>query len=344
MGLSPDVAIARILDANLDRAREGMRVLEEWCRFGLNDRHWSEVLKEARQQLGQHHSDDLRSARDTAGDVGTALTHPQEAQRHDIRHLLTVNLSRVQEALRVLEEYAKIARPALALTAKSLRYQVYVLESFLLGQPYRDRLSQAQLYLVTSPHDRLETVVEAAIAGGVQIVQYRDKEGENGQRLMRAQALRDCCRRHDVLFLVNDHVDLALAVDADGVHLGQKDLPIGVARHLLGSQKIIGRSTTNPEELAKALAEGADYVGVGPIYATPTKPGRAPAGLTYARHALAHCPIPWFAIGGIDLAHLSEVMVAGVRRVAVVREIMNADDPAAISGQFRHQLASPPAS
>jgi thiamine-phosphate pyrophosphorylase len=269
------------------------------------------------------------------------LTHPQEVQRQDVAHLLTANLSRVQEALRVLEEYAKLDRPALVQGAKALRYQIYSLESFLLGQPHRDRLNQAQLYLVTSPHDRLVAVVEAAIAGGVQIVQYRDKEAENGERFARAQALRECCRRHGVLFLVNDHVDLALAVDADGVHLGQKDLPIAVARQLLGAQKIIGRSTTNPEELAKALAEGADYVGVGPIYATPTKPGRAPAGLTYARHALDHCPIPWFAIGGIDLAHLPEVTAAGVQRVAVVREIMQAGDPAAVSRQLRQLLRTP---
>ena len=138
--------------------------------------------------------------------------------------------------------------------------------------------------------------------------------------------------------MINDRVDLALAVDADGVHLGQQDLPIATTRRLLGRDRLIGRSTTNPQEMAKALAEGADYIGVGPVYATPTKPDKAAAGLDYVRYAAEHSPVPFYAIGGIDAQNLDEVLAAGGDRVAVVRALMAAEDPTAASQQFIARL------
>ncbi|MEO0491457.1 MAG: thiamine phosphate synthase, partial [Cyanobacteria bacterium J06659_2] len=136
----------------------------------------------------------------------------------------------------------------------------------------------------------------------------------------------------------NDRIDLALAANADGVHLGQQDLPIAVARQLLGDQAIIGRSTTSPDEMQRAIAEGADYIGVGPVYATPTKPDKAAAGLDYVRHAAAHATLPWFAIGGIDSHNLREVIDAGAQRVAIVRAIMQADNPTLITQSLATQL------
>ena len=128
-------AILRILDANLNRAREGLRVIEEWCRFGLERSDLTEICKNLRQQLGQLHTADIRAARDTPGDPGIHLTHPQESQREDIRQVLLANCARVQESLRVLEEYGKIDRPDLAATAKQIRYQVYTLESAMTPKP-----------------------------------------------------------------------------------------------------------------------------------------------------------------------------------------------------------------
>jgi thiamine-phosphate pyrophosphorylase len=323
-------AVYRILDANLDRAREGLRILEEWCRFGLNDATYTEQIKHLRQTLAQWHTDDLRQARDTPGDPGTVLTHAQEAEREDLRAVLQANLCRVQEALRVLEEYGKLYRPDFAAACKAMRYQVYTLESDLMGGQRAQRLQrlrQASVYLVTSPQDTLIATVEAALKGGITLVQYRDKNTEDEVRLQRAQQLRDLCHRYQALFLVNDRVDLALAVGADGVHLGQTDLPVAVARRLLGPQAIIGRSTTNPEEMNRALSEGADYIGVGPVYSTPTKPGKAAAGLDYVRYAAAQAPAPWFAIGGIDGDNLSAVLQAGAQRVAIVRAVMEAENP-----------------
>ncbi|MFS8895510.1 thiamine phosphate synthase, partial [Synechococcus sp. R3-13] len=270
-------AVARILDANLDRAREGLRVLEEWFRFGLEEGELSAECKAMRQALARWHSDPLRLARDTPADPGTQISHPQEEQRRDLRHLLQANCSRVQEALRVLEEYGKLAEshhwvaPGLAKLAKDMRYRLYVLESELLGGSLRQRLLAAHLYLVTSPVPHWLEVVEKSLRGGVTLVQYRRKNLPDGEMLRDLKQLRQLCNRYQALMIVNDRVDLALVSQADGVHLGQTDLPVAQARHLLGSQRLIGLSTTNAEELAQALNSDVDYIGVGPVYPTPTK-------------------------------------------------------------------------
>ncbi len=330
----PERAVHRILDANLDRAREGIRIIEEWCRFGLNHQPMTEQLKHLRQTLAQWHSPELRMARDTPGDPGTSLTHPQESERTSIVSVLQANLCRIQEALRVLEEYGKLYRVDFAAACKDMRYTIYTLESELLGQYRIHQLQRALTYLVTSPRDNLLQVVEAALQGGLALVQYRDKHTDDCIRIQLAQELKDLCHRYGALFLVNDRVDLALAVDADGVHLGQTDLPIDVARQLLGQDRIIGRSTTNPDEMQRAIAEGADYIGVGPVYSTPTKPDKAPAGLDYVRYASDHSTVPWYAIGGINSENLIEVLQAGAERVAVVRAIIEAENPTLMSQYF----------
>lgn len=327
-------AVARILDANLDRAREGLRVLEEWFRFGLEDAAGSRECKEMRQALAQWHSDPLRFARDTPADPGTQLSHPQEARRRDLSHLLQANCSRAQEALRVLEEYGKLAEsshwvaPGLAKLAQDMRYRLYALENELLGGSLRQRLSETHLYLVTSPVPNWLEAVEKSLRGGVTLVQYRRKNLSDGEMLRDLQQLRQLCDRYHTLMIVNDRIDLALISQADGVHLGQTDLPVAWARQLLGAQKLIGLSTTNPEELAQALTAGVDYIGVGPVYATPTKADKPASGLEYVRLAADKAHIPWFAIGGIDTHNLAQVRQAGATRVAVVRALMEAPDPA----------------
>jgi thiamine-phosphate pyrophosphorylase len=322
-----DRAIARILDANLDRAREGLRVLEEWCRFGLNRQDWTAQCKSMRQTLAAFHHPDYLAARNTPADVGTSLSHDQELLRRDPEHLLRVNCGRVQEALRVLEEYGKLADPTLAETAKTLRYQVYHLETQIAGSPLRQRLAENRLYLITMPVPDWLTQVEKALQGGVRLVQYRAKEGSDQAKLAELQALRRLCDAYGSLLIVNDRVDLALIAGADGVHLGQTDLPVAAVRTLLGSGKIIGQSTTNAEELAKALSAAVDYIGVGPFFATPTKPGKPPLSPDYVAQVRQEVTIPWFAIGGIDLENLDQVMAQGATRVAVVRALMTAPDP-----------------
>lgn len=333
-------ALYRILDANLDRAREGLRIVEEWCRFGLDDARLTEECKNLRQELARWHFPEFRAARDTPGDPGTALTHAQEAQRSSVHQVLAANLCRVQEALRVLEEYGKVHSSEMGSAFKQMRYRVYTLDSTLMSCQRQQLLKNCLLYLVTSPTENLFATVEAALQGGVTLVQYRDKNADDCVRLENASKLCHICHRYGALFIVNDRVDIALAVDADGVHLGQQDIPIALARQLLGAQRLIGRSTHCPDDLYRAIQEGADYIGVGPIYETPTKAGRPAAGLDYARYAAEHATIPWFAIGGIDPDNLNEVLSTGAERVAVVRAIMQAENPTLVTQYFCSQLES----
>ncbi|HVL80518.1 MAG TPA: thiamine phosphate synthase, partial [Actinomycetota bacterium] len=190
-------------------------------------------------------------------------------------------------------------------------------------------LDDVRLYLVAGPSfgaHRIGPVVEA----GVGIVQLRDKEAEAVDVLAAAEEWAVACRRVGVPFVVNDRPDIAAAAGADGVHLGQADLPPRYARRLLGSRAIVGRSTHTPEQVAAAIAENeagdVDYIAVGPVHETPTKPGRPAAGLELVRHAAAHVRFPWFAIGGISPGNVDEVIGAGATRVVVVRAITDSAD------------------
>jgi thiamine-phosphate pyrophosphorylase len=332
--------IYRILDANLDRCREALRVIEEWCRFGRNNASEVELLKNLRHALAQWHLPEFKQARNTPADVGTAITHEQELQKADLRAVLMANFSRAQEGLRVLEEYAKLYNLEMAQAMKQMRYQVYSLETAVLfdQSDRRQRLHRAVLYLVTSPVPNLFAQVEASLRGGVDVVQYRDKEAADCDRLTIATKLKELCANYHALFLVNDRVDVALAVGADGVHLGQTDLPVAIARQILGAEAIIGQSTTNPEELKRALASGVDYVGVGPVFATPTKPDKPPAGFDYVQYACQNATVPWFAIGGIDIGNLETVIKAGARRIAVVRSLMQSNDPEVVARAMKQKL------
>ena len=345
-------SIDRLIDANLDRAREGLRVLEDWGRFVLERPDLVARSKDLRQRLGRLHQPRYKLARHTATDPATGLAHPAQLERGTGAEVVAANAGRVQEALRVLEEFGRRDDPLLAQEAAAIRYLAYDLEVDLLrAQPgdedRRQRLAQCHLYLVTSPSPRLEDQVRSALEAGVRLVQYRAKDSDaasahplnDHQRLAQARALRELCTAQGALFIVNDRIDLALAVDADGVHLGQDDLPPAVARQLLGQGRLLGRSTHAIEQLRQAVQDGCDYVGVGPVNATPTKPGREPVGLAYVAQAAAECPIPCFAIGGIDLSNLAAVVAAGARRVAVVRAITAAPDPRAASAALLEALA-----
>ncbi|MGB3296282.1 MAG: thiamine phosphate synthase [Phormidesmis sp.] len=345
-----DRALLRILDANLDRAREGIRTIEEWCRFGLNDEASTATLKHLRQSVARWHSSDIRLARDTPGDLGTTLTHPEEATRSSVVEILQVNFARSQEALRVLEEYGKLRSVEMAAAFKQMRYQLYTLDSQIVGPMLsalpveqidlfqrHQQLMEARTYLVTSPVPDLLDVVESALKGGIAIVQYREKTADDEERLHIARQMKALCHRYGTLFIVNDRVDIAVAAEADGVHLGQHDLPIDVARAILGPDKIVGRSTTSPEELQRSLGEKADYIGVGPVHETPTKPGKAAAGNDYVRYAAQHATMPWFVIGGLNAENIGPTLAAGATRVAVVRALMQADNPAEVARSLVQQ-------
>jgi len=204
----------------------------------------------------------------------------------------------------------------------------------------RERLSRSRLYFVTDLRPDIEELVAQALTGGVDMVQLRDKHASDAELLDAAGCLRERCREHEALFWVNDRPDLALACGADGVHLGQDDEPVPVVREQVGPDMLIGLSTHTPEQLRGAVSSGADQLSVGPVRETPTKPGRAAAGLSYVAHAARHAAgRPWFAIGGIDLDNVHEVIDAGATRIVVVRAIRDAADPRAAAAAFARELA-----
>ena len=191
----------------------------------------------------------------------------------------------------------------------------------------RDRLGRARLYLVSgADHEDLSGFLDAVLEAGVDAVQIREKDAEAGDVIRRGEVFREMAERHGALFIVNDRPDIALALDADGVHLGQNDLPVEVARGILGPDAIIGLSTHSRDQLDAAPTE-ADYVCVGPIWETPTKAGRPAVGVDLVRYAAEHERRPWFAIGGINTDNLPQVVAAGARRIVVVRAVTKAPDP-----------------
>ncbi|MEW5762800.1 MAG: thiamine phosphate synthase [Bacillota bacterium] len=333
-------ALYRILDVNLNRAREGLRVAEEVARFAAGDAELAGLLKDLRHRLGALEGAfggrwRLAEARDVGSDIGAATR--EEAPHRDAFALAAANLKRAEEACRVLEEAAKTVSPEAASAAKALRFAVYDAERRFFGRvkalARRERLAEARLYLVAGTRDvrgrDLARVVRAAAAGGVNIFQLREKEGATRDILRLAGEMRAVTAELGLLFIVNDRVDIAAAVGADGVHLGQEDLPIGAARRIMGWDGIIGVSTHSLEQALRAEAEGADYIGVGPVYPTPTKPDYRAVGLGLVREVAGRLKIPFFAIGGITENNLREVLAAGARAVAVVGAITAAPDVAA---------------
>ncbi|MFJ8075899.1 thiamine phosphate synthase [Streptomyces sp. NPDC096176] len=207
----------------------------------------------------------------------------------------------------------------------------------------RALLSDARLYLCTDARKRqgdLPEFLDAVLSSGVDIVQLRDKGMEAGEELEHLQVFADACRRHGKLLAVNDRADVAHAIGADVLHLGQGDLPVPAARAVLGDAVLIGRSTHAEAEAAAAAAErGVDYFCTGPCWPTPTKPGRHAPGLDLVRYTAAlGGDRPWFAIGGIDAGNLEEVLDAGARRVVVVRAVTEADDPAAAAADLAKRV------
>lgn len=318
----------RIIDANLNRAAEGLRVIEEIARFILSDTELSARLKTIRHELQKFFDveyDNLLDSRDTLNDVGCNIINPDKKESLD--SIFKANFKRVEEAFRVLNQYASFD--------DSYRYRIYTIEKEMRSKLKLDYkkifLNDKKLYLVTNS-DNFESdeifldKVALSIKSGVDIVQLREKNTTSKRFIYLAQRIRELTSHFGAAFIVNDRVDIAKISNADGVHLGQDDIPVSYAREILGDNAIIGVSTHCPEHAKKAITDGADYIGVGPVFKTPTKPSKDPVGLEYVKWAADNVNIPFFAIGSIDTANIKEVVEAGAKRVAVIRAIMYADD------------------
>jgi thiamine-phosphate pyrophosphorylase len=340
-------AVLRLLDANANRAREGLRVVEDFARFVLNDRELSAALKELRHNFAGILGPILGEAilhRDTPGDVGTGITTQAEQRREDVADVVTAAGKRLGEALRAIEEYLKTISSADAGRVEQLRYRFYDIEQRVSRTLCpANRFADVQLYvLITERFCRrpwLEAAEEALI-GGADCLQLREKELESGELLRRASRLVELCKRYGKLCIINDRPDIAILSDADGVHVGQDDLPAVEVRKLIGRGKILGVSTHRIEQARRAVLDGADYIGIGPTFPSTTKPRDFVAGLGYAREVVGNGPLPAVAIAGITAANVDEVIAAGVKAVAVTAAVLDSDDPRTAAAELKQKLSA----
>ncbi len=343
----PAGSVLRMLDANANRAREALRVLEDYARFALNHDGLSAELKEIRHGLADVLGPILPEAilhRDTPGDVGTDNKTPAEARREDLGAVVTAAGKRLGEALRVIEESLKIRDAERAGAVERLRYRFYDVEQKTARTLDRGRRFEAvRLYvLVTESLCRrpwLETA-EEAILGGADCLQLREKQMEGDELLRRARLLVGLCRRHGVLCIVNDRADVAVLSGADGVHVGQDDLPAAEVRKLVGRRMIVGVSTHRIEQAEQAVMDGADYIGVGPIFRSMTKPRDFLPGPEYARKVARSIRIPAVAIAGITEGNVDEVLATGISAIAVTSAVIGADDPRGAAARLKKKLTA----
>ncbi len=337
---------ARVLDANLNRARESLRVIDDYTRFVLNDATLTEKCKSLRHQLAEatqrlpHGL--LITSRDAASDVGTTIGTRSEYIRRTPHQVAEVNCKRLQESLRSAEEYGKLEGPEFARDIERIRYEAYILErAILIGAKSRERLPNDCLYVLLTGSQCVSgldwTIAEAA-AGGATIVQLREKTLSDRELLERAKQVRKWTRKANVTFIVNDRPDIARLSDADGVHLGQDDLAVQDARRILGPDAIIGVSTHNVQQVQQAVLDGANYLGIGPTFPSKTKAFAEFAGLDFIRRAVVETSLPAFALGGITLENVREVIAAGATRIAVSSAIAEAAEPQIVARQFRERL------
>ena len=326
-----DSRISQIIDANLDRAREGLRVLEDWARFGLGNEDFVIKIKNFRQILGKNHLKIYKQSRNYIEDQCKGLTHSEQIHRKSPSKIISSNSARVQEALRVIEEFSRNHNNKLSKIASEIRYEIYTLEIELLNFNTRKRaeliIRENNLYSITDHRENLLEIIEKILLGGVKIIQHRFKEGNDKDHLKEAIKIKNICKKYNSLFIVNDRVDIALASNADGVHLGQDDIDIKTARKLLGTSKIIGVSANNSTDINKAIKDGCDYIGVGPVFKTATKKSKEPLGVEKIKVLTKDIRIPYFAIGGINKLNISSLKKEGISKVAIVSNLLNSEDP-----------------
>jgi len=380
--------LLRMLDANANRAREALRVMEDYTRFALSDEVLSTELKHIRHALAATltalHVDGAMFCRDTENDVGVTIKTDRELRRDSLASVVTAAGKRFSESLRVLEECAKTLHPAFATQLEQLRYRGYSLEKTLNtitgGNDLRQKFEQVRLYVLLTdtlchptigggqseprpsgsdraamqerclslPHgrgsdcpSRWEHVLDQILSVTQDFslcIQLREKNLADAELLRRAKILADKCRRHRAISIINDRPDIALLSHADGVHLGQEDMPCAEARKLLGHGKIVGVSTENMSQATAALHAGATYIAVGPMFSTQTKDKPRIVGPTYAAEAQQKIPLPLVPIGGITLDNLHHLTQLGIPRVAVCSAIISQENPASATCAFLEKL------
>ena len=367
----------RIIDASLNRGAEGLRVVEDYLRFVLDDPFLTGKVKTLRHDLAAVAATiptlNRHTARDTSADVGTTISTESEQSRQTAWDVCAASLNRTEQSLRSLEEYGKLVDTTFASQIEALRYGLYTLEKAIdVGRSSRDRLQNASLCVLVSGCDsasEFERLIGALVDSSVGMIQLRDKHLDDRDLVARARALVALTRNQPpalpgvhaafdsrtekppaepgadgsfgqrTLAVVNDRADIAAAVGADGVHVGQEDLSVKDARAIVGTQMLVGVSTHNIDQARSAVLDGANYLGAGPTFASQTKSFDSFSGLEYLRQVSNEIRLPTFAIGGIAANNLRDVMEVGVSRVAVSSAVVDAKDPAAAARELLNTLS-----
>ncbi|HUO08843.1 MAG TPA: thiamine phosphate synthase [Phycisphaerae bacterium] len=358
MNDTPDFAALRMIDANANRVREALRVMEDYARFALNDQQLSAELKLLRHELAEVLAFPALAQsilwRDTESDVGKVNKTDAEMRRGSLGNVVIAAGKRLSESLRVLEECVKTISIAAAQRLEQMRYRGYVVEQTLAriagNSGARARFAQVRLYVLLTEslcHASMgwEKTLDAVLQAGAEnpgklCIQLREKNLPDGELLRRARILTVRCRQAGAVSIINDRPDIAILADADGIHVGQTDVPCAEARKLLGPEKIIGVSTEFLAQAQQGLRDGATYIAVGPMFATTTKEKKRIAGPAHAAEVRGALPeeVPMVAIGGITLENVGELRKAGC--VAVCSAIISDRDPAKVTSEFLARVSS----
>ncbi|MHC4131507.1 MAG: thiamine phosphate synthase [Planctomycetota bacterium] len=327
----------RIIDANFNRGREALRVIEEFCRFSLNSATLSERTKQLRHQLcsviSRLDEDRLISSRDTIGDVGIGVKVDEQLSRGTLEDCLTAACKRLTEALRAIAEVTETIDSFVSEAVEKLRYAVYTLEKDILVLVIPgEKFKRVKLYVIITSNLPLEVIslTEKCVLGGVDCIQLRAKDIADRKLYMVAREFVEICRSYNVLSIINDRVDIAVTTGADGVHLGQNDLSIEQARELELWPLIIGKTTRSIEQLHEVCHGRPTYVSLGPVYSTTTKPNLRAVGLDYVTAGIKELEdsgIGHAAIGGITTDNVEEVLKAGAKTIAVCSAVTEDADP-----------------
>jgi thiamine-phosphate pyrophosphorylase len=342
-------AVYRIIDANFNRAREAIRVVEDYCRFALNSSLLYGRAKELRHRLTgairRLDTGQLLSCRDTINDVGVDRVVQNQLSRVDINECLTAGCKRLTEALRSLAEASQTLSRPVSQEIESLRYEAYTLEKdiFIFSVP-NEKFKRVSLYIVITSElpDEIISLTYKCAAGGADCVQLRAKEMEDDKLFATAVKFVRVSKDAGVLSIINDRIDIAIASGADGVHLGQNDLPVECARRLQLNPMIVGKSTHSLSQLRIACNEQPTYVSLGPVFTTETKPAYQPVGLEYLRQAkqiLVDSGICHVAIGGITLDNVEKVIGAGAECISVCSVVTKSEDPEAVCREMKEKVA-----
>ena len=336
------VGIWRTLDASANRSAEAVRVLEDILRFGLNDAFLSQEAKAIRHELAVAFArDDLQARirlRDVSGDVGVRNKVDKTPLRTEIKHVFAANAARASQSIRSLEECSRLVAPAVTAIFERLRYRIYSLErmgvAIIASHENLTNINLCVLLNLDQSEIEFQSLVNQLLVAGVRMIQLRDKKVETTRLCCRTQIVVEQAREYakstmeeKCIVVVNDRVDVAVAAGADGVHLGESDLPVSLARKVCGHEFLIGRTAHSTQEAKQAVLEGADYLGVGPCFPTKTKKFEDFATDTFLREVLEEIRLPTFAIGGITCDNIDRLIQLGFNRFAVASSITDAAHP-----------------